>query len=66
VVLLFSLFMRGFLYLSLFLVFLLFLTIQGLLSMTGRTVATDGDDDGGGGGAAAASNGREREMHRLL
>jgi hypothetical protein len=34
--------------------------------MTGRTVATDGDDDGGGGGAAAASNGREREMHRLL
>ena len=34
----------------------LFLTVQGLLSMTGRTVAAGGDDDGDG-AAAAASNG---------
>jgi hypothetical protein len=60
VVLLLSLFLRGFLCLSLFLLLLLFLTVQGLLSMTGRAVAAGGDD-GGGGVAAAASNGGERD-----
>ena len=60
VVLLLFLFLRGFLCLSLFFLLLLFLTVQGLLSMTGRMVAAGGDDDGGG-GAAAASNGGVRD-----
>ena len=57
VVLLLSLFLRDFLCLSLFLLLLLFLTVQGLLSMTGRVVAAGGDDDGGGAAAAASNSG---------